>query len=575
MSTDLKSNHRPLRAGIGITTSAGEPSRGTLTAVARRDSDGARVGVTNLHILSYGNTTDYFGVTGSESLYQGGTGEGDKIGSLYPNSWVPVQGATIPPNYAHLDIVHSTPNPCDVAAVLIPSTVSTYLGVHDHDPVTGEHVKRPIVRGTVEPIRDMRLDLYGSTTGISRGIRVTLPGQERTIKKDLNDDGRSDKAYTFDNVVLLARGLAQGMGGDSGSPCLYEDEDGNYRMCAISFGGKDVDKDGGSETGYAFPASVAETRLGIYFGVQAPIANAGVGGTVVAGEHFSLDGRGSAAVEPGATITEYRWEQTHTTAIPSRGTDTAQPTFSAPPRSTTLTFKLTVTDSNGAKASVTVTVTVVSIPPIPTGDQWEVRQQGNKIQVKVTEIPTVIPAISQVKAKLGISPLGTGLGSDTITVTKDIGTALNQWVDVLTDADSKWQAGTWTAQVRFENTEGNSEYSPGKPVTVLPPNNPPVANAGYNQVARANTRATLSGAASDPDASDQDDLSYRWRKRSGAFVQMSGVNTRELTFTAPRFDTTLKFRLTVTDPHGAKNTDHVTVWVYDDLISPHPNYNRL
>ena len=202
-------------------------------------------------------------------------------------------------------------------------------------------------------------------------------------------------------------------------------------------------------------------------------------------------------------------------------------------------------------------------PPTPTEDQWEVRYRNNKIQVKATELPEVIPAISQVTAKLEI-----GSGSNKTTVTRDIGARLNRWVDVLTDADSEWQMGTWTAQVRFENTIGDPQYSPGKPVTVLPPNNPPVANAGYNQVARANTRVTLSGAASDPDASDQDDLSYRWSKRSGAFVQMDGTSTLAPTFTAPGFDTTLKFRLTVTDPHGAKDTDNVTVWVYDSLTSP-------
>ena len=121
-------------------------------------------------------------------------------------------------------------------------------------------------------------------------------------------------------------------------------------------------------------------------------------------------------------------------------------------------------------------------PPVPTAGQWSVRYRNNRIQVKVMELPATTPAIDQVKAKLGISPLGTGLGSDTITVTRDIGTRLNRWVNVLTDADTQWQVGTWTAQVRFESTVGESDYSAGKPVVVTPPNNPPVAFAGYHQV---------------------------------------------------------------------------------------------
>ena len=121
-------------------------------------------------------------------------------------------------------------------------------------------------------------------------------------------------------------------------------------------------------------------------------------------------------------------------------------------------------------------------PPVPTSGQWSVRYRNNRIQVKMKELPATTPAISEVKAKLGISPLGTGLGSDTITVTRDIGTRLNRWVNVPTDADSEWQVGRWTAQVRFENTVGESDYSAGKTVVVTPPNNPPVAFAGYHQV---------------------------------------------------------------------------------------------
>ena len=149
-------------------------------------------------------------------------------------------------------------------------------------------------------------------------------------------------------------------------------------------------------------------------------------------------------------------------------------------------------------------------PPTPTADQWDVRYLNNKIQVKVTEIPEVIPAISEVRAKLGISPLGTGLGSDTITVTKNIGTTLNQWVDVLTSADIDWQTGTWTAQIRFENTIGDPVYSLGKLVTVPSPNRPPKAFAGYNDIVLPNTTVYLRGSSEDPDRHLATDMAYNW-----------------------------------------------------------------
>ena len=202
------------------------------------------------------------------------------------------------------------------------------------------------------------------------------------------------------------------------------------------------------------------------------------------------------------------------------------------------------------------------------------RYRENKIQVRVTELPAVTPVISEVKAKLGISPLGTGLGSDTITVTKDIGTTLNRWVDVLTSADSNWQVGTWTAQVRFENTVGNSDYSTGKSVRARPHNNPPIAFAGYNQVAFVGTEVTLTGASvSDEDAGDQAYLSHDWLQDEGPDVDLrnehlvSGVN-----FTAPSERASLRFALIVLDPGGLVSEDdedaEVRVEVYTtDVVS--------
>ena len=37
-----RTNHRPLRAGIGVTPNLGIPGYGTLTGIARRNSDGTQ-----------------------------------------------------------------------------------------------------------------------------------------------------------------------------------------------------------------------------------------------------------------------------------------------------------------------------------------------------------------------------------------------------------------------------------------------------------------------------------------------------------------------------------------------------
>ena len=567
---DRKTEHRPLRAGVGITTSAGEPSRGTLTAIARRVIDDVRVGVTNLHIPSYGATSSYFHVDGDEWIYQGGTEVSDRVGRLYLGSWVPVQGTVIPPNHANPHIVTSTTNPCDLASFGIESEVTADLGVHIHSIGTTRHVDIPIVRGTATPIADIEVDMYGSTTGFVRGVRITSVGNEVTIRKDLDDDGTLDQAYTFNNVVRLNRSGNESMGGDSGSIGLWKDPHGNYRACVIAFGGKNTDRDQGSELQYAFPASVAERELGIYFGVEAPTAKIATPAPVYPGQWFQLNGSGSSVNEPEADPLMYEWEKVEVTAqptpiqpiLPPIGPSTSRyHNFEAPTNPGTYAYKLTVTDSNGAKHSDRVSVTVVNrptaappvhpstvsasatsnsvriswgsvtdatgydvqigisgglghtdhpttstsitiaslsplqtyeyrvratnylgdgpwtnwatvvtpgeIPPKPTSSQWDVRYSSNTIQVKVTSLPTVNPAISEVRAYLEA-----GQPPNLTTVTEAIGTSLNSWVTVLSSSDTQWQTGNWAVHIRFENSTGNSAYSDGKSATV-PTSAPP------------------------------------------------------------------------------------------------------
>ena len=243
--------------------------------------------------------------------------------------------------------------------------------------------------------------------------------------------------------------------------------------------------------------------------------------------------------------------------------------------------RMTNSDGVGPWTAWATVVTPGETPPTPTADQWNVQYLNNKIQVKVTEIPSVIPAISQVKAKLGISPLGTGLGSDTITVTKAIGTALNQWVDVLTSADTDWQTGTWTAQIRFENTIGDPVYSLGKLVTVPSPNHPPKAFAGYNDIVLPNTTVYLRGSSKDPDRHLATEMAYNWSlvedvtetpgrsttrvPQVTPLITIASPTSKRTSFTAPAQAQTLRIRLTVTDPNGATDTDDVITQVHSGV----------
>ena len=101
-------------------------------------------------------------------------------------------------------------------------------------------------------------------------------------------------------------------------------------------------------------------------------------------------------------------------------------------------------------------------------------------------------------------------------------------------------------------------------ITVLPAgtgNSPPMANAGLDQSVVAGARVSLSGArSSDPDGRV---VRYAWSQTGGTRVQLSGTSSVNASFTAPQVstETTLVFRLTVTDDDDATDDDTVNVTV--------------
>lgn len=101
--------------------------------------------------------------------------------------------------------------------------------------------------------------------------------------------------------------------------------------------------------------------------------------------------------------------------------------------------------------------------------------------------------------------------------------------------------------------------------TPTPSNTPPTANAGADQSVTEGTSVTLAGSGADSDGTIS---SYAWTQVSGPSVTLSNANTASASFTAPDVsaDTTLEFKLTVTDNGGATATDTVNVTVHDTSV---------
>ncbi len=87
-------------------------------------------------------------------------------------------------------------------------------------------------------------------------------------------------------------------------------------------------------------------------------------------------------------------------------------------------------------------------------------------------------------------------------------------------------------------------------------NDPPVADAGPDQIGASAGTITLDGSASyDPDG---DPITYSWSQIGGAAVALSGANAAKATFTAGEGQS-YSFRLTVKDDRGAQAYARVTV----------------
>jgi hypothetical protein len=118
--------------------------------------------------------------------------------------------------------------------------------------------------------------------------------------------------------------------------------------------------------------------------------------------------------------------------------------------------------------------------------------------------------------------------------------------------------------VKAVNSEG-VESAPSNEVqatisTSTAPNQNPTANAGPDQIVRSGDLVTLSGSGSDPDG---DALAFSWTQSSGTSVSLSSAASATAQFTAPvvSSDTTLTFRLTVSDGKGGSAADDVVITV--------------
>ena len=275
---------------------------------------------------------------------------------------------------------------------------------------------------------------------------------------------------------------------------------------------------------------------------RAPIARAGSNQTVSASSIVTLSGSGSS--DPDGDSLRYIWSQTSGTQVTLRGWSSAHPYFSAPSSAARLVFRLTVVDADRATDTDSVTITVLDPPvnkaPIADAGKHQTANVGDKVDLDGSG---------------SSDPDGDSLSYRWMQ-TDGTRTTLG-WANTATPFFIAKGAGNHSFQLTVTDSHGASDTD-SVSVTVSVPNEPPVANAGPDKTVIAGEFVRLYGSGSDPDG---DTLSYKWTQTSGATISIGNSTSASLSFTAPLRPALLVFRLTVTDTHGASDTDYVRIRV--------------
>ena len=282
-----------------------------------------------------------------------------------------------------------------------------------------------------------------------------------------------------------------------------------------------------------------------------PRARAGDNQDATTGETVTLSGEDSS---DDHGIVAWRWEQWDRGGpdVSLSGANTENATFVAPQVSkerTKLRFDLTVTDGHGETDIDRVNVYVSPRNRPPAADAGPDQSVAAGAAVTLNGSGSDDPdgdalgyAWTQTSGLPTVSL--SGVATATATFTAPVATTGTTLTFLLTVTDGDGATASDTVRV-----------------TVSPANRPPVANAGPDRSVASGAAVTLNGSGSDPDGSV---AGYAWRQMSGLpRVSLSGASSATARFKAPAVTTrtTLTFRLTVTDDHGATGSDEATVTV--------------
>ena len=295
----------------------------------------------------------------------------------------------------------------------------------------------------------------------------------------------------------------------------------------------------------------------------APLANAGPDQNVEEGTQTVLDG--SNSIDLNDEIASYLWEQSSGTQVELTATDTVKAGFVTPMSGSegeALEFCLTVTNSAGKQSSDYCVVNVVldNSPPKAEAGFEQTVAEGVLVQLDGTDSFDVDDGIGSyywVQVAGNRVELSSDVAATPTFIAPEVdspeGTSLVFNLTV-TDASGLKACDSCIVNVSWSNE-------------------PPVADAGYDQEVSGGVTVTLDGFGS---YDNDDGISlYHWTQSHGIPVTLSDPTAMQPEFTAPEagsIGALLAFRLTVSDSRGLQSQAECLVEIVPDLADSTPPY---
>jgi len=331
------------------------------------------------------------------------------------------------------------------------------------------------------------------------------------------------------------------------------EEGGIYFFAATAYSTSGVESDYSNEVSHTF---IQQN--------EPPTANAGPDQTVNEGSAVTLNGSKSFDSDDG--IAGFQWTQIDGPSVTLSNSTAVSPAFTAPDvnvESASLTFQLTVTDNSGMHSTDTCRVNVIgeNEPPTSNAGVDQIVTEGFTIVLDGSNSSDPDDDIVSYRWSQISGPLVTLSSTTAISPTfiaPDGGGEESSLIFQLTVTDS-----------------GGLRSSDTCIVTIISNNNPPVADAGFDQTVNERTTVMLDASRSfDPDNAI---VSYRWLQIEGTPAGISDPTAVNPVFTAPdvkQKGAVLIFELAVIDDGGLQSTDICTVVVENVNLPPGLNKDK-